>query len=80
MYRENYRIANKLDRKTSLKTIDKIINSDVKNREATLASFVYNSDLHKKFIHNPRAIHDNRLLESTSINKDLIVREGNMKI
>ena len=56
LYRENYQIAQKMDRKTSLKKVDRILNSDVKSRKAHLDSFVLNGDLHKKFLHNPRAV------------------------
>ena len=32
------------------------MNTDPKVRKANLESFVYNGDLHKKFLHNPRAV------------------------
>jgi hypothetical protein len=61
-----------MDRKSNLKTINKIINSDFKNRKAQLNSFVYNGDLDKKFLHNPRAVQNSHQSHFTQIDHDKI--------
>jgi hypothetical protein len=61
-----------MDRKSSLRKIDKILNSDFKSRKAHLDSFVYNGDLHKKFLHNPRAVQNPNQNNLSKIDPDQI--------